>query len=356
MKKAIFSAKILATLVAICLLATFMPINSGKLTVNAKVNSGNCPANVQTNLFNSRNYVSLKGNDASKTVSFCVRFQPGKIKIKSKDTKIGTVTYKVAGTSKTGKVLFINVKYKKAKQFQIAMNNMMEDWTQNVPASAIEYKKEISSFKIGSKKYNATKSYCYTGAAINNKKVKVTPKSGLKVKCLYVVDNFEWVRKNTSYFSIKKKYANGAKVTVPNGCSLHAVLSTGGSNEPDFCIYTANGSASSSSTSSSSTSTSSTSNAPAQVKIVGAYTNYENSGSTVLEWKTVSGVDGYQVDVCSESSFSKNVYTRTYSSTVYACGTKGTSGSTAYFRVRAYKTVDGKKVYGKWSAVKSAKM
>lgn len=73
-------------------------------------------------------------------------------------------------------------------------------------------------------------------------------------------------------------------------------------------------------------------------------------------WKKVSGASGYQVMWSTYSSFSKNyksvnVSKSASSKTVTAAQSK----KTYYVRVRAYKTVSGKKIYSPWSATKKLK-
>ena len=52
----------------------------------------------------------------------------------------------------------------------------------------------------------------------------------------------------------------------------------------------------------------------------------------------------------------KNVKTITKAATIKFTKTGLTKGKTYYFKVRAYKTVDGKKVYGDYSKVVSVKV
>ncbi len=346
MKRHPLLAKLFAAFLSMIILISLLP--SACLHADA-ASKGKCPANISTYLFNSNNFISVNGNEASRTQTFCTSYHLEKIIMKSLDPSIATVSYKTAGTVKNRKVLFVSIRYKKVKDVMIAMNNGHPDSLNNIPTLPTPYRQELASFTIGSKKYGCKKSFSYTGSALKNKKVTVKPQKGLSVKCLYVVDNYEWVKKNTSSFSVKKKYKNGAKVTVPNGCSLHAVLTSGGSAEPDFCIYTANGSTSG--TSSSSSSSSSSSGAPAQCSITKTFKN--PTGSYAIQWKTVKGADGYQVDVASDKAFTKP-YTRKYDSTTYGCSTNiASSVKISYFRVRAFKEANGKTVYGKWSAVKS---
>lgn len=75
-----------------------------------------------------------------------------------------------------------------------------------------------------------------------------------------------------------------------------------------------------------------------------------------VSWKKVSGAAGYEVVMSTKktSGFKKVA-------TVKATTTKQTiknlkSGSTYYFKVRSYKTVDGKKIYSDYSKVKSVKV
>ena len=76
-------------------------------------------------------------------------------------------------------------------------------------------------------------------------------------------------------------------------------------------------------------------------------------------WKTVTGASGYEVMYSTSSKFSSKT---TKTATVKKGSSKKTTikklakGKTYYVKVRAYKTVDGKKVYGAWSSVKSVKV
>lgn len=77
----------------------------------------------------------------------------------------------------------------------------------------------------------------------------------------------------------------------------------------------------------------------------------------VLYWKTVSKATGYEILYSTNSSF-KNAskYTVTKQKTQKMTIKKLTKGKTYYFKVRAYKTVDGKKTYGTYSTIKSVKV
>ena len=87
------------------------------------------------------------------------------------------------------------------------------------------------------------------------------------------------------------------------------------------------------------------------------------SGSTSIKvtWKKAassSACSGYQVVLATNSGFTKNVKKVTVSgkSTVSKKVTGLTKGKTYYAKVRAYKTVNGVKVYGLYSTVKKVKL
>lgn len=81
------------------------------------------------------------------------------------------------------------------------------------------------------------------------------------------------------------------------------------------------------------------------------------SRKAALKWSKVSGASGYQVVYStSKTSGYKTLKTITKGSTVSYTKTELTKGKTYYYRVRAYRTVSGKKVYGAYSNVKSVKV
>lgn len=73
-------------------------------------------------------------------------------------------------------------------------------------------------------------------------------------------------------------------------------------------------------------------------------------------WSKVGGASGYQVMWSTYKNFSKNYKTKSvkakYSSKTV---TTAQSKKTYYVRVRAYKTINGKKVYSPWSSTKKVK-
>lgn len=76
-----------------------------------------------------------------------------------------------------------------------------------------------------------------------------------------------------------------------------------------------------------------------------------------VSWKKKSGASGYQIYWSRSKSFKKlaaNTIVKGGKTTSYT-GKNFTKGKTYYVKVRAYKNVNGQRVYGKWSAVKSVK-
>lgn len=75
-----------------------------------------------------------------------------------------------------------------------------------------------------------------------------------------------------------------------------------------------------------------------------------------VSWSKVGGASGYQVMWSTYKNFSKNYKTKSvkakYSSKTV---TTAQSKKTYYVRVRAYKTISGKKVYSQWSSTKKVK-
>ena len=85
------------------------------------------------------------------------------------------------------------------------------------------------------------------------------------------------------------------------------------------------------------------------------------AGSKALtaKWKTVSGATGYEVQYSTSKKFTSKT-TKTVkiksSKTKKTTIKKLTKGKKYYVRIRAYKTVNKKPVYGSWSSVKSIKV
>ncbi|MCM1543866.1 MAG: fibronectin type III domain-containing protein, partial [Ruminococcus sp.] len=75
-----------------------------------------------------------------------------------------------------------------------------------------------------------------------------------------------------------------------------------------------------------------------------------------LSWNKISGATGYEVWMATKKDGEyKKVTTIKKNATVKYTKKDLKKGSTYYFKVRAYKTVDGKNVYSAYSAMKSVK-
>lgn len=78
--------------------------------------------------------------------------------------------------------------------------------------------------------------------------------------------------------------------------------------------------------------------------------------SFTANWKKVNGVDGYQIQYSTKKSFKKKkTVTVKSAKTVKKRIKKLKSNKKYYVRIRAYKTINGKKQYSKWSAKKAVK-
>jgi hypothetical protein len=76
-----------------------------------------------------------------------------------------------------------------------------------------------------------------------------------------------------------------------------------------------------------------------------------------ISWKKDSQATGYEVVYATNSKFTsgKKTVTVTKNTTTSKTISKLTKGKTYYVKVRSYKTIDGKKVYGSYSTVKKIK-
>lgn len=92
---------------------------------------------------------------------------------------------------------------------------------------------------------------------------------------------------------------------------------------------------------------------PTNVKLTVSYPS-KTKATVKLSWNKVSGATGYQVMTGGNSSMTMDDITYTATGTSKSISySRSSSAYKRYFKVRAYKTVNGKRTYGSWSAVKS---
>ena len=91
--------------------------------------------------------------------------------------------------------------------------------------------------------------------------------------------------------------------------------------------------------------------------VPGTVTNLKvlvNAASLKLSWDKVT-VDGYEIYRSTDNKTFSKITTITKNSTLTYTNTSVNANTTYYYKVRAYKTVNGTKVYGSFSSVVSAK-
>jgi hypothetical protein len=95
---------------------------------------------------------------------------------------------------------------------------------------------------------------------------------------------------------------------------------------------------------------------PAKLKSVSV--SKQGTGGIRVKWKADSKVTGYQIVYSTDSNFVKDKHYVTVKkkSTTSKAITGLASGKKYYVKVRAYKTVNGKKIYGAYNKVKSIKV
>ena len=93
---------------------------------------------------------------------------------------------------------------------------------------------------------------------------------------------------------------------------------------------------------------------PKPLKVTGVKAVKAASGQAKISWKKQSGVSGYQI----VRAMSKNGTYKSVGSTTKLTFTNKelTPGKTYYYKVRAYKTVSGKRIYGAYSNIMSVKV
>lgn len=93
---------------------------------------------------------------------------------------------------------------------------------------------------------------------------------------------------------------------------------------------------------------------PAKVTISSAKSTKKKTA--VIKWKKIKDASGYQIQYAKSKKFSGKKTVNVGKTTVKKTIKKISSKRRYYVRMRAYKTVAGKKKYGSWSKVKSVKV
>lgn len=95
-----------------------------------------------------------------------------------------------------------------------------------------------------------------------------------------------------------------------------------------------------------------------KVKGVAGFKVTSKTKKTVqAKWKKTKGISGYQLQYTTNSKFKKGIKTKVYAKTKTSVKLKKLkSKKKYYFRIRAYKVVNGKKVYSKWNSKKAVRI
>lgn len=79
--------------------------------------------------------------------------------------------------------------------------------------------------------------------------------------------------------------------------------------------------------------------------------------SAQVKWKKAAGLDGFEIQYTTSSKFTAGAKTVNQAGDTNSCRIEGlTGGKKVSFRLRGYVLVDGKKLYGAWSTVRSVKV
>ena len=79
------------------------------------------------------------------------------------------------------------------------------------------------------------------------------------------------------------------------------------------------------------------------------------AGKVKVSWKNIEGETGYQISRAAKKT-GTNIVATVKGVKVKSKTVKTSKGKTYYYKVRAYKTVGGKKIYGPWSVAKAYKL
>ena len=201
--------------------------------------------------------------------------------------------------------------------------------------------------------------------------VQVTPQHGnvcgtYKIHCDECDEDLTAVLTCHSYYTVENEDGTTTKKCARCGQLYKKENLTPGSNNGgtsgggSSSGGSSSGSASTQDTSTNNGNTQSGSSSSAAVKAVKAKKVVVKKAKAakkalVVTWKAVKNVTGYQIQISTNKKFKKNKKTITVAKKKATKKTvkKLKSKKKYYVRVRAYKVINGKKVYGKWSKVKT---
>ena len=72
-----------------------------------------------------------------------------------------------------------------------------------------------------------------------------------------------------------------------------------------------------------------------------------------VTWKKVTGASGYEIRMATKKNGKFNIIKKTSSKTLSYTKKNLANNKKYYYKVRAYKKVNGRKVYSSWSKVKA---
>ena len=81
----------------------------------------------------------------------------------------------------------------------------------------------------------------------------------------------------------------------------------------------------------------------------------KSSKQITVKWSNIAGESGYQISKSTSKTGTSIIATYT-TTTGKSKVISAAKGKTYYYKVRAFKTVDGKKIYGPWSNVRAYKL
>lgn len=215
--------------------------------------------------------------------------------------------------------------------------------------TGIAYYYKVRSYKI----VGSTKVYSEFSSAITARPIPAVPTSLKAASTSYNSIKISWAAAGgASGYQVYRSTSSSGTYTLIGSTTATSYTSTGLTTNITYYYkiksYNVDGSSTLYSSLSSATSTKPMPSVPASVKAASSsYTSIK------VSWAAVSGASGYEVykSTSKAGSYSKISTTSAVSYT----NTGLSTGKTYYYKVRAYRTVGGKKVYSSYCAVVSGK-